>query len=46
MKLLIAGSRSIKNIDITPYVPKGTRHTIDYAKKKGKPVKIVNFISI
>lgn len=28
MKLLIAGSRSIKEFDITPYIPKGTDHII------------------
>ena len=28
MKLLIAGSRSIKEFDITPYIPEGTDHII------------------
>ena len=28
MKLLIAGSRSIKEFDIAPYVPEGTDHVI------------------
>lgn len=28
MKLLIAGSRSISEFDITPYIPEGTDHII------------------
>ena len=28
MKLLIAGSRSIKEFDIAPYIPEGTDHII------------------
>ena len=50
MKLLIAGSRSIREFDFEGYVPDetalivwdgksmGTKHTIEYAKRLNKPV--------
>lgn len=52
MKLLIIGSRSITDFDLSPYISadadtiirggaKGTRHTIKYAKKSNKPLTIV-----
>ncbi len=33
MKLMIAGSRSIENIDISPYIPKETTHIISGGAK-------------
>lgn len=53
MKLLIAGSRSIKNFDLSKYVSpdvdliiwdgssKGTEYTMRYAKKKEKEITVV-----
>lgn len=49
MKLMIAGSRSITDFDISLYIPKdtdliiseGTMYTINYANKLNKPIKVV-----
>ena len=53
MKLLIAGSRSIKEFDLEKYVPvettmiisdghsRGTKHTIDHADRLGKRVILI-----